>query len=160
MSHCLGMDSVFLHCNVVLDIILCHRHILYYKGPWFPSGALPLPGMGSTSCHNKHRIIYSLYTQCYVSIVTPQFWTYRTIRISSLKYLICFSCHNLTSISSAIFKILPNYCATYLPIAIIMIVNPVMYVLASKNIEMAVALPLAQVGLHFLDIHYSFLIGT
>lgn len=56
-----------------------------------------------------------------------------------------FRCHNLTSVTSALYKILPNYCATYVPIAIVMIVNPVMYMLSSKNVEMAVALPLAQV---------------
>lgn len=54
-------------------------------------------------------------------------------------------CHNLTSVSSALYKILPNYCATYVPIAIVMIVNPIIYMLASKDVEMAVALPLAQV---------------
>ncbi|KAL0842140.1 hypothetical protein ABMA28_014316 [Loxostege sticticalis] len=62
----------------------------------------------------------------------------------SILYLPNATCHNLTSVTSALYKILPNYCATYVPIAIVMIVNPVMYMLSSKNVEMAVALPLAQ----------------
>ncbi|XP_052757533.1 G-protein coupled receptor 143-like isoform X2 [Galleria mellonella] len=62
----------------------------------------------------------------------------------SILYFPDATCHNLTSISSALYKILPNYCATYIPITIVMIVNPIVYVLAGKNVEMAVALPLAQ----------------
>ncbi|XP_049867680.1 G-protein coupled receptor 143-like [Pectinophora gossypiella] len=62
----------------------------------------------------------------------------------SILYIPNATCHNLTSVSNALLRVLPNYCATYLPIATVMIVNPVMYLLASKNIEMAVALPLAQ----------------
>ncbi|KAM3962990.1 G-protein coupled receptor 143 [Aphomia sociella] len=62
----------------------------------------------------------------------------------SILYLPNATCHNLTSLSSALYKILPNYCATYVPITIVMIVNPIMYVLAGKDVEMAVALPLAQ----------------
>ncbi|KAJ2952704.1 hypothetical protein O0L34_g7046 [Tuta absoluta] len=62
----------------------------------------------------------------------------------SILYIPNATCHNFTSVSSALLKVLPNYCATYLPIAMVMIVNPVMYLLASKDIEMAVALPLAQ----------------
>ncbi|XP_072943550.1 G-protein coupled receptor 143-like [Epargyreus clarus] len=62
----------------------------------------------------------------------------------SILYVPNAECHNLTSVTSALYKILPNYCATYLPIAMVMIVNPIMYVLSSKNVEMAIALPLAQ----------------
>lgn len=62
----------------------------------------------------------------------------------SILYIPNAMCHNLPSISSALYKILPNYCATYVPITIVMIINPVLYMLSSKNIEMAVALPLAQ----------------
>lgn len=58
---------------------------------------------------------------------------------------LCFRCHNLNSVTSALIKVLPNYFATYMPIATVMIVNPIMYLLSSKDIEMAVALPLAQV---------------
>lgn len=60
----------------------------------------------------------------------------------------------MTSVTSALMKILPNYCATYLPIAMVMIVNPIMYVLASKDVEMAVALPLAQVKYCYIPGRY------
>lgn len=60
---------------------------------------------------------------------------------------LCFRCHNLTSVTSALLKVLPNYFATYVPITTVMVVNPIMYLLLSKDIEMAVALPLAQVNI-------------
>lgn len=56
----------------------------------------------------------------------------------------------MPNVTSAIYKILPNYCATYLPIAMVMIGNPIMYVLSSKDVEMAVAIPLAQVRRTFV----------
>lgn len=64
----------------------------------------------------------------------------------------------MTSVTSALMKILPNYCATYLPIAMVMIVNPIMYVLASKDVEMAVALPLAQVKYCYIPGRYNNLV--
>lgn len=62
----------------------------------------------------------------------------------SILYLPNATCHNLPNVTSALYKILPNYCATYVPIAMVMIVNPIMYVMSSKNVAMAVAVPLAQ----------------
>lgn len=58
----------------------------------------------------------------------------------------------MPSASSALIRILPNYCATYVPIAIVMIANPIIYTLSSKNVEMAIALPLAQVCIKFFII--------
>ncbi|CAG4989476.1 unnamed protein product [Parnassius apollo] len=62
----------------------------------------------------------------------------------SILYIPNAKCHNLKTVTSAFLRILPNYCATYLPIAIVMIANPVLYILASKEVETTVALPLAQ----------------
>ncbi|CAG9585381.1 unnamed protein product [Danaus chrysippus] len=62
----------------------------------------------------------------------------------SILYLPNATCHHITSVSSALLKILPNYCATYLPIAIVMVANPIIYIMASRKIEMTVSLPLAQ----------------
>ncbi|CAH2073787.1 unnamed protein product, partial [Iphiclides podalirius] len=62
----------------------------------------------------------------------------------SILYIPNATCHNLKTVTSAFFRILPNYFATYLPIAMVMIVNPILYVLAGREVEMTVALPLAQ----------------
>ncbi|KPJ06129.1 G-protein coupled receptor 143 [Papilio machaon] len=62
----------------------------------------------------------------------------------SILYIPNATCHNLKTVTSAFLRILPNYFATYIPIAMVMIVNPVLYILAGKEVEMTVALPLAQ----------------
>ena len=54
------------------------------------------------------------------------------------------SCHNLTSLSTAVLRILPNYCATYVLLAVVMIVNPVLYVGSTKDLQNAVTCSLAQ----------------
>lgn len=73
--------------------------------------------------------------------------------IFNLIHYICSRCHDLPSASIALLRILPNYFATYVPIAIVMVANPIIYTLSSKNVEMAVALPLAQViSLKFFSI--------
>lgn len=56
-----------------------------------------------------------------------------------------FSCHNLTSLSTAILRILPNYCATYVLLAVVMIMNPVLYFASTRDLETAVSCSLAQI---------------
>lgn len=55
-----------------------------------------------------------------------------------------YSCHNLTSLSSAILRILPNYCATYVLLAIVMIANPILYIASTRDLETAVLHSMAQ----------------
>lgn len=55
-----------------------------------------------------------------------------------------YSCHNLTSLSSAILRILPNYCATYVLLAIVMIANPILYIASTRDLETAVLYSMAQ----------------
>ncbi|CAH4029649.1 G-protein coupled receptor 143-like isoform X1 [Pieris brassicae] len=62
----------------------------------------------------------------------------------SILYIPNATCHNLTSLSNVLLRILPNYCATYVPIALVMVINPIIYILAGKKVELTVALPLAQ----------------
>ncbi|KAL6447052.1 hypothetical protein ACFW04_001422 [Cataglyphis niger] len=54
------------------------------------------------------------------------------------------NCHNLTSLSSAILRILPNYCATYVLLAIVMIANPILYIASTRDLETAVLHSMAQ----------------
>lgn len=56
-----------------------------------------------------------------------------------------YSCHNLTSLSTAVLRILPNYCATYVLLAAVMIVNPALYVSSTRNLQNAVSCSLSQV---------------
>ncbi|KAG5315048.1 GP143 protein, partial [Acromyrmex insinuator] len=55
------------------------------------------------------------------------------------------NCHNLTSLSSAILHILPNYFTTYVLLAVVMIVNPILYVASTRDLETVVLHSMAQV---------------
>lgn len=56
-----------------------------------------------------------------------------------------YSCHSLTSLSSAIVRILPNYCITYVVLAVVMIANPILYVASTRDLQTAVLYSMAQV---------------
>ncbi|XP_059480855.1 G-protein coupled receptor 143-like [Neocloeon triangulifer] len=60
----------------------------------------------------------------------------------SILYIPNANCHSLDS--NAFARILPNYCATYFPIAIIMIANPVLYAASSKDVTLQAARVLGQ----------------
>jgi len=54
------------------------------------------------------------------------------------------SCHNMMSLSSVILRILPNYFATYVLLAVVMITNPILYVASTRDFETAVLHSMAQ----------------
>lgn len=54
-------------------------------------------------------------------------------------------CHDISKFSTAILRVLPNYCVTYLPMILVMIMNPVLYSLSSKEIDKQLSLRLNQV---------------
>uniref|UniRef100_A0A0C9RMN2 GPR143 protein n=1 Tax=Fopius arisanus TaxID=64838 RepID=A0A0C9RMN2_9HYME len=62
----------------------------------------------------------------------------------SILYLPDANCHEATTLSTAVLRILPNYCATYVLLALVMIVNPVLYVKSTRDLENAVTCSLAQ----------------
>jgi len=53
-------------------------------------------------------------------------------------------CHNLGPDDSAFLTLLPNYFVTYTPIATIMIVNPILYLLCTRKVHTLVANCLSQ----------------
>lgn len=62
---------------------------------------------------------------------------YLIIILSGLDIWFCrhSSCHTSTSLSTAIFRILPNYFATYIPIAVVMLANPCLYRHSTNDME-------------------------
>ncbi|KAF4524261.1 hypothetical protein B566_EDAN008809 [Ephemera danica] len=60
----------------------------------------------------------------------------------SILYVPNADCHNLGS--NAFVRILPNYCATYLPIAIVMVANPLLYSSSSKDVQLIASRALGQ----------------
>ncbi|CAH0720910.1 unnamed protein product, partial [Brenthis ino] len=108
----------------------------FYTATWFWTMFYAVDTWNSIRGNNTHPILYHSLAWGIPAATT-------SIGLSIL-YIPNAKCHNITSISTAFLRILPNYCATYLPIAMVMVVNPIIYIMASKKIEMAVALPLAQ----------------
>ncbi|CAG5089917.1 Similar to GPR143: G-protein coupled receptor 143 (Homo sapiens) [Cotesia congregata] len=62
----------------------------------------------------------------------------------SILYIPEANCHESITMSTAILRILPNYCVTYLLLGIVMIVNPVLYVSSTKDLQNAVTCSMAQ----------------
>lgn len=58
-----------------------------------------------------------------------------------------FSCHNFADMFTALTRVLPNYFATYLPIIMVMLINPVVYHSASNDIDMDMATGTLQVNI-------------
>ncbi|VVC99256.1 unnamed protein product [Leptidea sinapis] len=108
----------------------------FYTATWFWTLFYAIDTWNSIKGYDPHPVLYH-YLAWGISAATT------SIGLSIL-YIPNATCHNLSSLSSALIRILPNYCATYVPIALIMIVNPYLYVVSGKNIETAIALPLAQ----------------
>lgn len=67
-----------------------------------------------------------------------------TIKVIKLINQFIFSCHESVTLTTAVLRILPNYCVTYILLAIVMIANPLLYVSSTKDLQNAVACSLAQ----------------
>ncbi|XP_043255008.1 G-protein coupled receptor 143-like [Colletes gigas] len=63
----------------------------------------------------------------------------------AILYIPNANCHNLTSLSTAILRILPNYCATYVLLTAVMIINPILYFASTRDLQTAVSCSLAQI---------------
>lgn len=55
------------------------------------------------------------------------------------------NCHEISYLSTALKRILPNYCVTYIPIIIVMLGNPILYITSSREVDRQLALTLNQV---------------
>ncbi|XP_066995800.2 G-protein coupled receptor 143 isoform X2 [Anabrus simplex] len=74
-------------------------------------------------------------------------WTIPAVLTSfglSLLYVPDANCHSMGSLSSAMVRILPNYCATYLPMAVVMVANPSLYLFSTRDVEKVISRSLSQ----------------
>ncbi|KAJ8941228.1 hypothetical protein NQ318_015660 [Aromia moschata] len=60
---------------------------------------------------------------------------FSTLTGLSLLYIPDANCHTSSSLHTAVLRILPNYFATYIPIATVMIANPCLYHHSTKDME-------------------------
>lgn len=69
------------------------------------------------------------------------YWTSMWLIYNSIT---TFRCHDLESFTQAAIRILPNYIATYVPMAVVMIVNPILYLSTTRDVENVIARSLGQ----------------
>lgn len=60
-------------------------------------------------------------------------------------YIVFCSCHNIASDQSTFLRLLPNYFVTYIPIATVMIANPILYMLSLRAVHKIITRCLSQV---------------
>lgn len=70
----------------------------------------------------------------------------------SLLYVPNADCHTARSLTVAFIRILPNYIATYIPITVVMILNPYLYRESTRDLERVVAYRFGQVTARERDI--------
>jgi ocular albinism type 1 protein len=57
----------------------------------------------------------------------------------------CFyRCHDIDTLSDALIHIFPNYCATFVPMAVIMVVNPILYCYSTRDVRLIISVRLGQ----------------
>ncbi|XP_021931693.1 G-protein coupled receptor 143-like isoform X2 [Zootermopsis nevadensis] len=54
------------------------------------------------------------------------------------------NCHDVSTLSGALTHIMPNYGATFLPMAAIMIVNPILYCCSTQDVKFIISVRLGQ----------------
>jgi ocular albinism type 1 protein len=59
-------------------------------------------------------------------------------------YFFFFSCYDIETLSGTLTHILPNYCATFLPMAAIMIINPILYCSSTQDARFIISVRLGQ----------------
>ena len=65
--------------------------------------------------------------------------------LSNLNCTFCFSCRQVDNLSEAVYRILPNYCATYGPLVIALILCPTLYIYSWKQTRFVIIRGLNQV---------------
>lgn len=61
----------------------------------------------------------------------------------TILHIFC-SCHDIDTLLGALTHIFPNYCATFLPMAAIMIVNPILYCCSTQDVRFMISVRLGQ----------------
>lgn len=125
----LGLDTILLHGYVDLDALLRHRRPVPFKREDHQASLLPSSSLADSASSDFSRTLLALFPRARVKNLVGF-----PILFTKKNYCFC-SCHTSSSLSEAVKRILPNYCATYLPIALVMIANPCLYKASSKEMQ-------------------------
>lgn len=131
-----------------LDSLLRHSHETVTRRQIWTFYLLPCLCMDMSSNFDYIWLNNLIYTRCKVSFCFDSMACHDVTHCYFFKVSRHFSfpsCHNLTSLSTVTLRILPNYCATYVLLAAVMIVNPVLYFASTRDLQTAVTCSLAQI---------------
>jgi hypothetical protein len=106
-------------------------------------------GMVCTCRFNVSGALHTLHSECQVGFFLEPLNHNAEKYSYTLLIVYAYSCRSLDS--NAYLRILPNYCATYLPIAIVMIANPLLYASSSKDVTLQAARALGQFTSRYLQ---------
>lgn len=126
----IGLGPNILHGNLVLDTYLCLQHEAIFIKPTSTGKDLSLLRMVDIDSFHSHWMFIFVHSRCRVRFLS-------NISISYAKFIDTrfFSCHDIHDIGTAILRVMPNYVLNYGPILVVMIVNPILYVQCSKEVD-------------------------
>lgn len=94
-----------------------------------------------------NQSIFISFLWCYCCSCWFQFSSYVHNYAQILNFIILhffYSCHDIDTMSGALTHIFPNYCATFFPMAVIMIVNPILYCCSTQDVRFIISVRLGQ----------------
>ncbi|XP_034231570.1 G-protein coupled receptor 143-like [Thrips palmi] len=124
-------DSTVLFCAIVSAWIQ-----YFYTATWFWTLCYAVDMRLVLRERPGHPVLYHLCCWLIPAVLT-------SVGLSIL-YIPNANCHNLKSLGSAVLHILPNYLATYVPMAVVMVANPILYCDVARAVHTAVVCSLAQ----------------
>ncbi|XP_011143029.1 G-protein coupled receptor 143 isoform X2 [Harpegnathos saltator] len=89
-------------------------------------------------------VVFCALSSAWIQYFYMATWIWTLCYAVDMKLLLDANCHNSTTLVTAVLRILPNYCATYVLIAVVMIVNPIMYIASTRDLETAVMHSMGQ----------------
>ncbi|KAJ9595460.1 hypothetical protein L9F63_013371, partial [Diploptera punctata] len=130
-GNCVFVRSLLWIINTELIPAGCIQY--FYMATWFWTLCYAIDMKRMLKAQRLHRPDNE-HVKCYhfTSWSSPAVFTIIGLGIL---YIPDANCHTLTTMSGILFHILPNYLFTFLPLLIIMVANPILYCLSSRDVE-------------------------
>ncbi|XP_069689266.1 G-protein coupled receptor 143-like [Periplaneta americana] len=109
----------------------------FYTATWFWTLCYALHVRLTLKAQRESTVLYHI-----TAWISPALLTSMGLLIL---YVPDANCHNINTLSGALTHILPNYCATLLPMFVIMIANPALYCCSTQDVKKNVFLRLGQI---------------
>lgn len=128
---------------MVLDPNLFTRYVARIERQTIISQGLSLVGMDFTSNFYTHRPLYFIFRP-HRQVHLKNHLFHSSINRWCLTNCFCMISRCSTTSSNSIWRYLPNYLVSYIPLLIVMIINPILYSLSSASIPNLISQYLSQ----------------